>query len=411
MENVVPDVKEGLNQANDEKANKLKEYENMFRILQKQRDYDKIKSLAEELETYDPGNKSAKKWLKKAENGISGGFWKKLFSKSKKTDDMSEKNIEKTETSPQSAEENQVVEPEAPSMATPSLAQEMVATKEEKPEMNPSASGSAPSISESMPSMEMASVSSMLIPEKQSTPEKTPLEPLAAPVNESVEAEKPITKVEPQKPKKEFNLLGFAKLFANFTVAFVVLTAGFIYVEFMDKNNTVLGLVGVENTGAKLHAAADELSQKEREVKALEKEIEKYKTGYQNPELKTIDAIMQKRINWPDVLFKIDEVTNSVYELNDFFKYIEYTDYAFDADRQTIRISGKLSDPQGNNLTKLVELENAFKFFPKDQNNPDDPTQPFFKGFKELTTLSKTLDQETGRYVSSFQLSFDLNAS
>lgn len=402
MENAAQDVKEELDKAKNEKTAKLKEYENMFRILQKQRDYDKIKSLAEELEMYDPGNKSAKKWLKKAENGISGGFWKKLFSKSKKTDEMSEKNIEKTETLTQSSEENQVVEPEMPSMAISTLAQEAVTTKEEKPEVSPS-------VPESLPSMEMASVSSMLIPEKQSTPSKTPIEPPVAPVIKKVEVEKPIVKAEPQKPKKEFNLLGFAKLFANFTVAFVVLTAGFLYVEFIDQNNTVLGLVGAENTGGKLHATADDLSQKEREVSVLEKEIETYQTGYQNPELTTIDSIIQKRINWPDVLFKIDEVTNSVYELNDFFKYIEYADYAFDADRQTIRISGKLSDPQGNNLTKLVELENAFKFYPKDQNNPDDPTQPFFKGFKELTTLSKTLDQETGRYVSSFQLSFDLN--
>ena len=405
MENTAQDVQEVFDDAKKNKLAKLKEYENMFRILQKQRDYDKIKSLATELEGFDPGNKSAKKWLKKAENKLSGGFWKRLFSKTKKVEEMNKESVKTVEEAGRTQEKNQSLE----LLASTAKSSTQEISSKESPDISST-------LSEPELSMEMASVSSMFIPEKQaSIPEvsskeaeiKTPESALIE--KKETEVKHAPIKAKPEKPHKEFNLLGFSKLFANFTVAFIVLTAGFLYVEFIDQNNTVLGLVGVENTGSKLHSSADELSQKEREVATLKKEIEKLETGYQNPDLKTIDDIRAKRINWPDVLFKIDEVTNSVYELNDFFKYIEYIDYAFDADRQTIRISGKLSDPQGNNLTKLVELENAFKYYPKDQQNPDDPTQPFFKGFKELTTLNKTLDQETGRYVSNFQLSFDLN--
>lgn len=219
--------------------------------------------------------------------------------------------------------------------------------------------------------------------------------------------------VEPEKPVKSHDgakLLTFSKMFLNFTAIFILLSATFLYVEWMDKQNAVLGLVGIqENTGGKLYQAAAEMDVLKKQEDSLNKDIELYKGGYSDKDFATVQKIIDNRINWPDIFSKITEVTNSVYELNDFFKYIEYNNYAFDDTTNSIRVTGTLSDPLGRNLTKLVELEQAFQNYPRDKNNPDDKTKPYFKGFLEMNSFSKKLDTTTNRFTSSFQLSFQLN--
>ena len=205
-------------------------------------------------------------------------------------------------------------------------------------------------------------------------------------------------------------ILTFAKVFMNFTAIFIIFSAAFLYVEFIDEQNTMLSLIGVEeNTGSRLHTAAEDNIKNKRQEGVLSKDIELFKGGYQDSALGAVDQIIDSRINWPDIFNKIDDVTDSIYDHNKFFKYIEYNNYSFDAEKGTIRVTGTLTDPVGRNLTRLVELEEAFIYFPTDKNNPDDPGKPFFSGFREFTSFSKTLDQTTGRYTSNFQLSFELN--
>ena len=218
------------------------------------------------------------------------------------------------------------------------------------------------------------------------------------------------TLLKQEKPKDAASFVTFSKIFMNFAIIFVALSAAFLYVEWVDKSNSILSLVGVSaNTGSKLYGSAEEVTTLTKKEADLNKEIELYKGGYDDKTFKTVQSLISSRINWPDIFAKIKEVTNSVYELNDFFKYIEYNNYAFDAENSTIRVTGTLSDPLGRNMTKLVELEQAFENFPRDINNPDDKAKPYFTGFKEFTTFSKTLDESTGRYNTSFQLAFSLN--
>lgn len=222
-------------------------------------------------------------------------------------------------------------------------------------------------------------------------------------------------KVKPVKKKKVTEddgtaLLKFSKVFLNFSILFILLTGAFLYVEYVDKDNTVLGIFGIqENTGGRLHRASQKVAELKKEEQVLKKEIERFKGGYNDNDLQIVNQIIDDRLNWPDILAKIKEVTDSIYEFNDFFQYIEYDNYAFDAEKRTVRVSGSLSDPLGRNLTKLVELEEAFKYYPRDKDNPEDDTKPYFQNFKEFTSFSKTLDQQTGKYVSRFQLSFALN--
>lgn len=228
---------------------------------------------------------------------------------------------------------------------------------------------------------------------------------------EKKEAKKEVKKIKGVKKEEDAGaFLTFARVFMNFAAVFIVFSAGFLYVDFIDKENTFLSLVGIqENTGSRLHKASEETRELSREEAILNQNIELYKGGYQDNSLDIVANIIDERINWPDIFAKINEVTNSVYELNDFFKYVEYNNYSFDAEKGAIRVSGTLSDPLGRNLTKLVELEEAFKYYPKDKNNPDDPTKSYFHAFREFTSFSKTLDQKTGRYTSNFQLSFALS--
>ncbi len=57
---------------------------------------------------------------------------------------------------------------------------------------------------------------------------------------------------------------------------------------------------------------------------------------------------------------------------------------------------------------RLIELESAFKNYPRSAADPDDKTEPYFYGIQEFKTVSKSLDRRTGRFVSNFQLSFSV---
>jgi len=218
-----------------------------------------------------------------------------------------------------------------------------------------------------------------------------------------------VKKVE-EKPNEGVGFLVFSRAFLQFAVVFVLISAGFFYVENMDADNRVLGLVGVgDNYASRLHAAAQELDAKKAEEEKLNREDKKYQAGYNNQYEQTVKKIIEGRMNWPDILGKINEVTNVVYERNEVSQYVKYNNYSFDAEKGTITVSGTLQDPLGKNLTKMLELEEAFRYYPKDKSNPEDVRKPYFYDFKEFKSLSKTYDQKSGKFTSNFQLSFALH--
>jgi hypothetical protein len=223
-------------------------------------------------------------------------------------------------------------------------------------------------------------------------------------------AESRMAKVEKKVEKKEEGaaFVTFSKMFLQFTVAFIVITAGFFYVQNIDANNRVLGLMGMENYASRLHNAAQDLEKKKTDEAGINKEIDKFKKGYDNQYEKTINGIIQKRLNWPDVLAKINEVANSISPENEILQYIKFNSFSFDAEKRSITVSGTLTDSLGKNLTKLAMLEEAFKYYPKDKTNPDDTTKPYFENLKEFTSFSKSFNKTTGKYTSNFQLSFTL---
>lgn len=383
-----------------------------------------LRKTAEKLFEIDKENAFAKKYLKKAEieelkaKGLYVSPWGKILSWFKRP----AKAEVKKEVKPVAA----VVATKPPAvmptpavavkpvvaMPTPAVATKPPAVITPTPVAKPIEAKKVEARKEVAPAPATSgNVFTKLFGEKEVKPVEKPTKSIIETIV-SKTPEKGAKKIEPPKPKKEemapgMGLLKFTKVFAQVAVAFIVVTAAFFYVENIDTNNQILGFFGVsDNSASRLHAAAQTLDEKKTEETNLNKDIKLYKKGYSNQYEQIINSIIQKRVNWPDVLQKINEITDSVNAQNEITQYIKYDSYSFDAENGTVTVSGSLTDPLGKNLTMLVRLEQAFRNYPRDITNPDDKTQPYFYDFKEFKSLSKTLDTQTGKYNSSFQLSF-----
>ncbi len=199
--------------------------------------------------------------------------------------------------------------------------------------------------------------------------------------------------------------LQFSTVFLEFSVAFILISAGFFYVQNMDSENQVLSIIGIEDTNASLLLkAANTAGEKGKEEGRLNKDIKKYKKGYENEHKETIETIADNRMDWYDLLQKLNEVTESVYEKNVLSQYVQYNNYSYNVENGQLTVSATLSDPLGKNLTKLAELEEAFRNYPRDPDDPTDERKPYFYGLKEFSSYSKSFDKSTGRYKSSFSL-------
>ena len=232
-------------------------------------------------------------------------------------------------------------------------------------------------------------------------PSKSIIDTIVAKTEEGKKTEK--------KEKKEDimgeGLLRFATVFLEFSVAFILISVGFFYVQNIDEENRVLSLLGIEeNNASQLYSASQELEQKEKEEKGLAKEIKKYKEEQEDENKKTIQEIIDGRLDWPDLIKKLNEVTESIYEKNPLSQYVQYNNYSYDVEQGQLRVNATLSDPLGKNLTKLAEIEEAFRYYPKDKNDPTDEREPYFYGLQDFRSFSKSFDKATGRYKSSFSL-------
>ena len=232
-------------------------------------------------------------------------------------------------------------------------------------------------------------------------PSKSIIDTIVAKSEEGKKAEK--------KEKKEDaigeGVLRFATVFLEFSVAFILISAGFFYVQNIDEENRVLSLLGIEeNNAGQLYSAAQELEQRGEEENDLAKEIKKYEEEQEDENKESIQKIIDGRMDWPDLIKKLNEVTESIYEKNPLSQYVQYNNYSYDVEQGQLRVSATLSDPLGKNLTKLAEIEEAFRYYPKDKNDPTDEREPYFYGLQDFRSFSKSFDKSTGRYKSSFSL-------
>lgn len=394
------------------KEEKAKEYVDMFKKLYKESNIEKLTALVKEFKESDPENKHAIKWELRAQKLQE----KEMGKKKEKPAEATPLKIEAKPEPPKPVSSVLAISA-VPKAVTPPAPVIPVIPKAVIPSTLVVPVAPKAEAKKEAPEEVKGNIFTKMFGKEEELDKKSIIDTIVAKTDKKAQkkAEKKegVKKVTLKPVKKEegaAGLLIFSRIFMNFAIIFIALSAIFIYVEWIDKENTVLRLAGVtENTGGKLHKASQQLESLQKEEKDLNKNIELYKGGYDDQAVKMLDQIIGERINWPDIFDKIKQVTNSVYAMNDFFKYIEYNNYSFDAEKGAIRVSGTLSDPLGRNLTKLVVLEEAFKYYPKDKNDPEDKTQPYFVGFNEFTSFSKTFNEKTGRYISSFQLSFSLN--
>lgn len=199
-------------------------------------------------------------------------------------------------------------------------------------------------------------------------------------------------------------LVKFSNLFLKFALAFIAVSYAFFYAQLIDTQNRVFSLLDQENYAIQLHNVSRELEGKSQEEKRLGIEIKRYEEGYQDTSKDVITRIVDNRMDWPDLLRKLNEVTESVYEKNTLLQYVTYNNYNYDVDTGKLSLSATLSDPKGRNLTKLAELEVAFQSFPRDPDNEADERKPYFYGLQEFNSYAKTFSSQTGRYISNFSL-------
>lgn len=207
------------------------------------------------------------------------------------------------------------------------------------------------------------------------------------------------------------NWVMISKALFRFTILFILLTSFFFYVVSIDKKNKILGLFEQENYAIQLEKLQNRLTEKKSEKIRLSEQIKNFEKGYQNPKVAIIDQMVDSRLNWTDLIEKVNEVTQSVYERNFLTQYVQYTNYTFDAERNELSLSGVLSDPLGKNLTKLAELELAFENYPKLPKEADSEVKPYFYEVRGFEAFSKNLNASTGRFDSSFSVSMKTKPS
>ena len=392
-------------QANKEKVKGLI---TEIKVLLKNEEWDKTKEKANELLKVDEKNSFASKALKK----VAKAKEVKAPAKAEVPKPTKEKKPEapKKEAVPPVVEKKAApaVPPVKP-VAAPKV--EAVKPKPEiaeKPKVKPIAVAPLGAVKKPAaeavpkPSAEKGNIFTRLFGKKEviEKPEKSIIDTIVA-KTEKVE------KVE--KKKKEEGIgegfLKFASTFFKFSVAFILISAGFFYVQNIDEQNRFLPLIGIEeNNASRLHKANEALEKEKEEERALSRELERYKEGYDDKNIKTINSIVEKRLDWPDLIRKLNEVTEFVYERNVLAQYVQYNNYSYDVSRAQLTVNGTLSDPLGKNLTKLAELEEAFRYYPKDKDDPTDIREPYFYGLQEFRSYSKTFNRATGRYQSNFSL-------
>jgi len=132
---------------------------------------------------------------------------------------------------------------------------------------------------------------------------------------------------------------------------------------------------------------------------------EKLITEYTNPNKQTIIKISSERINWTDVMSKLEDVTRkgvtgSTFDAPDVlygtdFAHIVYNSFNGSVKDKSISVTGEIGDPDGFVFTRITKLTEALN----DKNSPFERV--------ENRSFSKSEDIKTNGYTSS--LNFNIN--
>lgn len=234
--------------------------------------------------------------------------------------------------------------------------------------------------------------------------------------NREKEAKKAAKEAEKQakkalkKPSDGLSLFRAARFFFHFTLLFIAVGTGFLYVQIVDVNNSVFNWFnGPENYASRLHenqAQLDELTRQEKELKG---EVVVFQEGYSDPNEALVKQIVETRSNWPEVEEQLYGAAERLYSLNDFFNYLEYTNFNLDFETGQVSFTASLRDPGGNNFSALADFENILKFYPGDPQE-DDGIKPYFTGIQEINNYSERYDANTDTYETVFSMTAKINS-
>jgi len=110
-----------------------------------------------------------------------------------------------------------------------------------------------------------------------------------------------------EKERTGLTFLHLSRAAFHFTFLLLVVSAGFFYIQNVDINNRVLSLIGEkQNVASQLYSSAGELESRKTQERKLNKEIREYRIGYNNQFEETIKKVVKNRIDWNDIIQKIN---------------------------------------------------------------------------------------------------------
>lgn len=212
-----------------------------------------------------------------------------------------------------------------------------------------------------------------------------------------------------KKPKDWQFWFKASRLFFHFNLLFVVVGTVFLYIQIVDVNNSVFGWFnGPQNYAMRLDQFRTQLTDLERQEAELKGEVVRYQEGYNDPNEALLNQIVDSRLSWEEVKEQLDGAAERLYPLNDFFGYLEYTNYNIDFESKQVSFTATLRDPSGNNFTALADFENILQFYPSDPDE-NDGLKPYFTDVQEITSYSERYDSNTDTYETVFSMTMKIN--
>ena len=214
--------------------------------------------------------------------------------------------------------------------------------------------------------------------------------------------------IEVEKPENHSEIKTFSLQFALLVFSFMFISSTVFFALTIDEDNLILGSIGIGNIAKPLKDWSSKQDSKRKDYQDLQQKADEYSVLKSDKDYQIVNSIIDNRLVWSQLTKKINDITHVVYKNNDLNQNIIYSSYKYNVATGQLELKGILSDPEGKNLTKIAELEEAFKYFPGTKENPVE--RPYFYEVDNLRSFKKKLDKQTDEFKSSFHIKMLTNS-
>jgi len=166
-----------------------------------------------------------------------------------------------------------------------------------------------------------------------------------------------------------------------------------VAIFFLSTDNFFINYFNIKNIGKEfafqeqfLSSEKDEINKMKDETKKIEKKIESISNN------KILEEILSKRIDWLQVIAKIEKVANKIFH-NDVTHIATFTNYSGKSSESQLTVTGFVKDPSGRSFARLADLITELN------------AHENFSG-AEVRSFTKSEDEDKNAR-SNFNLTFD----